>query len=128
MFATPAFAQAASGAGAPSGGGPQDLLLQLALPAMLLVLFYFLMMRPQQQRQKKHQEQVSGLKRGDTVVLSSGMIGQVVRVDETEVTLEISPKVEVKVVRSMIADVRTRGAPVAANDAKPGSGPKAGKA
>ena len=57
------------------------------------------------------------------------MIGQVVRVDDTEVTLEISPKVEVKVVRSMIADVRTRGAPVAANDGKPpSSGPKAGKA
>jgi preprotein translocase subunit YajC len=118
MFATPAFAQATSGAGAPTGG-PQDLILQLALPAMLLVLFYFLMMRPQQQRQKKHQEQVGGLKRGDTVVLSSGIIGQVTRVDDTEATLEISPKVEVKVVKSMIADVRTRGAPVAANDPKP---------
>jgi preprotein translocase subunit YajC len=118
MFATPAFAQATSGAGA-AGGGPQDLILQLGLPAMLLVLFYFLMMRPQQQRQKKHQEQVGGLKRGDTVVLSSGMIGQVTRVDETEVTVEISPKVEVKVVKSMIADVRLRGAPVAANDPKP---------
>ncbi len=122
MFATPAFAQATSGAGA-SSGGLMEMLPQLALPAMLLVLFYFLMMRPQQQRQKKHQEQVSALKRGDTVVLSSGLIGQVVRVDDAEVTLEISPKVEVKVVKSMVADVRTRGAPVAANDPKPKAKP-----
>jgi len=121
MFATPAFAQATSGAGA--ANDPMGLIAQLGLPAILLVLFYFLMMRPQQQRQKKHQEQVGGLKRGDTVVLSSGMIGQVVRVDDTELTLEISPKVEVKVVKSMVADVRTRGAPVAANDPKPKAKP-----
>jgi preprotein translocase subunit YajC len=117
MFATPAFAQAASGAGAPTGG-PQDLLLQLALPAMLLVLFYLLMMRPQQQRQKKHEEQVKALKRGDTVVLNSGVIGLVTRVDDTEVSVEVSPKVEVKVVKTMISDVRVKGAPVAANDVK----------
>jgi preprotein translocase subunit YajC len=117
MFATPAFAQAATGA--PATGGPQDLLLQLALPAVILVMFYFLMIRPQQQRQKKHQEQVNAIKRGDTVVLSSGVIGQVSRVDAAEATLEIAKGVEIKVVKSMISDVRTRGQPVGANDAKP---------
>lgn len=92
--------------------------MQLALPAMLLVLFYFLMIRPQQQRAKKHQEQVNAVKRGDTVVLSSGIIGQITRVEDTEISVEIAPKVEVKVVKAMISDVRTRGAPVAANDPK----------
>ncbi len=118
MFATPAYAQATSGAGAASGG-PPEMLMTFGLPVMLAVLFYFLLMRPQQQRQKKHQEQIGAMKRGDTVVMSSGIIGQVTRVDDTEVTVEISPKVEVKVVKSMIADIRTRGAPVAANDPKP---------
>jgi len=118
MFATPAYAQATSGAGA-APGGLMDMLPTFGLPVMLAVLFYFLLMRPQQQRQKKHQEQVGALKRGDTVVLSSGIIGQVTRVDDAEATLEIAPKVEIKVVKSMIADIRTRGAPVAANDPKP---------
>lgn len=116
MFATPALAQTA--AGAPSGG-PQDLLIQLALPAMLLVVFYFLMIRPQQQRAKQQQEKLGGIKRGDTVVLNSGVIGNVARVDDTELSIEIASGVEVKVVKSMVADVRTRGTPVAANDGKP---------
>jgi preprotein translocase subunit YajC len=42
----------------------------------------------------------------------------VVRVEEKEVGVEISSGVTVKVVKSMIADVRTRGEPAAANDTK----------
>ena len=57
-------------------------------------------------------------KRGDTVVLSNGMIGKVVRVEEQEAGVEIAQNVTVKVVKSMIAEVRTRGEPAAANDGK----------
>jgi preprotein translocase subunit YajC len=117
MFATQAHAQAASGAAA-TGGGPQDLISFIALPAVLFVLYYFLLIRPQQAARKKHQERVGGMKRGDTVVLNSGVIGQVTRVDDAEATVEIAPKIEVKVVKSMISDVRIKGQPVPANDAK----------
>lgn len=115
MFGSSALAQTAGGAAA---GGPQDLLLQVAPFALMLVAFYFLLIRPQQQRAKKHQEQIQAVKRGDTVVLSSGIIGKVASVGDSEVSLEISPKVEVKVVKTMISDVRTRGTPAPANDAK----------
>ncbi|WP_374470153.1 preprotein translocase subunit YajC [Phenylobacterium sp.] len=115
MFATPAYAQAA--AGAPTGG-PQDMLIQFLPLIGLVILFYFLMIRPQQRRMKQHQQMLGGLKRGDTVVLSSGMIGKVVRVEDKEVGLEIATGVTVKVVKTMIADVRTRGEPSAANDSK----------
>ena len=93
-------------------------MLQFAPLIVLFVLFYFLLIRPQQQRAKKHQEEVAGVKRGDTVVLNSGVVGKVTSVGDTEVSVEISPKVEVKVVKTMISDVRTRGAPAVANDAK----------
>jgi preprotein translocase subunit YajC len=115
MFATPAYAQAAGGA--PSNGG-QDLILQFAPLVLLMVVGYFLLIRPQQRRMKAHQDLVKGVKRGDTVVLNSGIIGKVTRVDEAEVQVEIAPTVNVKVVKSMISDVRTRGEPAAANDAK----------
>jgi preprotein translocase subunit YajC len=115
MFATPAHAQAAGAA--PAGGG-QDLILQFAPLLLLFVLFYFLLIRPQQRRAKQHQELVKGVKRGDGVVLSSGIVGKVTRVDETEAQVEIAPGVSVKVVKSMISDVRTRGEPAPANDAK----------
>jgi preprotein translocase subunit YajC len=52
------------------------------------------------------------------VVLSSGVIGKVVRVEEAEVGVEIAQGVTIKVVKSMIAEVRARGAPAPANDAK----------
>ena len=94
----------------------QDLLSMIGMPILLIVLFYFLMIRPQQRRMKQHQETISALKRGDTVVLSSGMIGKVVRVEDREVGLEIASGVTVKVVKAMVAEVRSRGEPAAAND------------
>ena len=115
MFATPAFAQAA---GAATGGGPQDMLIQFLPLIGLVVLFYFLMIRPQQQRMKTHQAMLAAVKRGDTVVLSSGMIGKIVRVEDKEVGVEIATGVTVKVVKTMISDVRARGEPAPANDSK----------
>ncbi|QUD90902.1 preprotein translocase subunit YajC [Phenylobacterium montanum] len=94
------------------------MLIQFAPIVVLMVLFYFLLIRPQQRRAKEHQTAIAGVKRNDTVVLSSGLIGKVVRVEDKEVGLEIAQGVTVKVVKSMIAEVRTRGAPAAANDAK----------
>jgi preprotein translocase subunit YajC len=115
MFGSTAFAQTAAGA---AGGGPQDILLQIAPIALMFVGLYFFLLRPQQLKAKKHQEEIAAVKRGDTVVLSSGVLGKVVSVGDAEVAVEIAPKIEVKVVKAMIADVRTRGAPAPANDAK----------
>jgi len=83
----------------------------------MIVLFYFLMIRPQQQQMKRHKAMIDAVKRGDTVTLSNGMIGKVTRVENEEAMVEIAQGVNVRVVRSMIADVRNRTA-VAANDAK----------
>ena len=117
MFATPAFAQAAGG-GALGGGGPMDMLVQFLPLVGLVVLFYFLMIRPQQRRMKAHQEMLGGLKRGDSVVLSSGVHGKIVRVEDADVGVEIATGVTVKVRKAMISEVLARGAPAPANDAK----------
>lgn len=115
MFATPAFAQTATGAAA---GGPAGMIMQFLPLILLVVLFYFLMIRPQQRRMKQHQQMIANLKRGDQVVLSSGMLGKVVRVEDAEVGLEIATGVTVKVMKGMISEVRVRGEPAPANDAK----------
>ncbi|AZS21031.1 MULTISPECIES: preprotein translocase subunit YajC [unclassified Caulobacter] len=89
------------------------------LPIILMVvLFYFMLIRPQQKRQKEHMNMLNNLKRNDTVVLSSGMIGKIVRVEDREVGVEIATGVTVKVVKGMIAEVRAKGEPAVANDAK----------
>ena len=83
----------------------------------VIILFYFMLIRPQQKAMKAHQALVAGLKRGDTVVMSNGMIGKVTRVENDEAMVEIAQGVNVRVVKQMITQVRDRTA-VAANDVK----------
>jgi len=83
----------------------------------IFVLFYFLLIRPQQKRAKEHAALIAAVKRGDTVVLSNGMIGKVTRVENEEAMVEIAQGVNVRVVKTLIAEVRNRTA-IAANDAK----------
>ena len=105
---TPAFAQ-----GAPAGGGA-DMFLQLVPFVLIFVIMWFLIIRPQQRRVREHQELVKNVRRGDTVVTSGGILGRVSKVTDeaAEIEVEIADNVKVKVVRSMISEVRSRGEPV----------------
>ena len=103
-----AFAQEAA-----AGGG---LMQSLIMFVPLILIFYFLLIRPQQQRQKKHREMIEAVKKGDTVVTAGGLIGKVTRVADTEVTVELADGVRVRSLKGMIADVRDKSTPVAAND------------
>ena len=82
---------------------------------LIFVIFYFLLIRPQQRRVKQHQQMVSDVKPRDTVVTSGGLIGKVTKVDENEIELEVAQGVRVRVVKSMLSDIRPHGAK-AAND------------
>lgn len=105
MFITPAYAQDAAGAGG------FDLISLMPL-LLIFVVFYFLMIRPQQKRAKEHQAMVANMRRGDTVVTAGGIVAKVIRViDDNEAQVEIADGVRVKVVRSTITEVRTRGEP-----------------
>jgi preprotein translocase subunit YajC len=115
MFATPAYAQAAGAV--PADGGPLGSFFPFIVLIAMFALMYVLMIRPQQKRARQHQAMVSALKRGDTVVLSNGMVGKVTRVEDAEAMVEIASGVNTRVIKSMIAEVRTRGEPAVA-DAK----------
>lgn len=95
---SPAWAQMAAG-DAPS---PIVNLLPLLL---IFVVFYFLLIRPQQTKAKEHSAMLSNLKRNDDVITSGGIYGKVVALNERVVTLEIAPKVQVKVDRQQIASL-----------------------
>lgn len=97
---------------------PNSLIQMIGLPLMIGGLFYIMIWRPQQKRMKDHAAMLGALKRGDNVVLSSGLIGKIVRVEDKEVGLEIAQGVTVKVVKSLIAEVRGKGEPAIANDTK----------
>lgn len=99
--------------GGSSGGG---LIESLIMFVPLILIFYFLLIRPQSQRQKKHRAMIEAVKKGDTVVTAGGLIGKATKVTETEVTVEIADGVRVRSLKGMLADVRDKNAPVAAND------------
>src|SRR5246127_2160813 len=91
-------------AAAPAGGGIGAFLAgpgQFLPLVAIMVLFYVMILMPQQRRQKQHAAKIAAVKRGDTVVMSSGVKGKVVRVEESEVGVEIAQNVTVKVVKSM---------------------------
>ena len=100
-----------------AGTGDNPLITFLPL-VVLLPAMYFFMFRPQSQRAKKHQALLAGMKRNDTVVLTSGVIGKVTRIEDAEVMVEIATGVNVRVVKTMITEVRVKGEPAPANDSK----------
>ena len=104
MFVTPAYAQAAGGAGAG---------IAQFLPIVLIFgIVYFLMIRPQQKRVKEHKAMVEALRRGDQVITQGGLIGKVVKVKEDgEIEVEIADGVKVRVVQSTIATVVSKTEP-----------------
>ena len=70
---------------------------------LIFVIFYFFLIRPQQKKIKDHKSMVSGLKRGDDVVTSGGIVGKIEKVHEDDkVDLLISDGVIVKVVKSTV--------------------------
>ncbi len=71
-----------------TGQPPQpNLIMQMAPMLPLVVVFYFILIRPQQQRAKQQQKLLAGLKAGDRVVTSSGIIGVVTSVKDKSVAL-----------------------------------------
>ncbi|ODT00295.1 MAG: preprotein translocase subunit YajC, partial [Erythrobacter sp. SCN 62-14] len=82
----------------------------------MVLIFWFLIIRPQMKRQKEHQQKVSALKKGDSVVTAGGLVGKVVKVDDTFVELDLGPNVRVKAVKQTIGDVMPPGGGKPAND------------
>ncbi|MEE8633998.1 MAG: preprotein translocase subunit YajC [Methyloceanibacter sp.] len=95
---------------AQASSGGFEMLNSLLVPTILIIgIMYFLMIRPQQKRMKEHRELIAGIRRGDTVVTSGGIIGKVAKVDENEVQVEVAEGVKIKIVRSTVSEVRGKG-------------------
>ncbi len=68
---------------------------------LIFVIFYFFLIRPQQKKVKEHKLMVEGLKRGDKVITTGGIVGTIERIiDNEKVEVNISENVNVEIVRS----------------------------
>ena len=76
-------------------------------------------MRPQQKRDAKRREMINAVKRGDKVVLTSGIIGTIHKiVNDREISLEISEEVRIRVLKSSISDILDKSADIGKDEAE----------
>ncbi|HXW06217.1 MAG TPA: preprotein translocase subunit YajC [Vicinamibacterales bacterium] len=70
--------------------------------AIILGIFYFLILLPMKRRQKKIQDFQAGLKVGDKVVTTGGIYGQVTRLGDKSIQVQIANNVRVEMARQAI--------------------------
>ncbi|MEC9344447.1 MAG: preprotein translocase subunit YajC [Pseudomonadota bacterium] len=105
MFVSPAYAQTAV-------GGSGDILMSVLPFVLIFVVMYFLIIRPQRQQAKSREAMLKAIRRSDTIVTGGGVVGKVTKViDDNELEVEIAANTRVRVMRSMVADVRVKGEP-----------------
>ena len=97
--------------GPPAGASPEDqkraMLMQFGMIACMVLIFYVMLIRPQQKQAKKQKELLSGLKKGDKVVTSSGIVGVVTNVADDLVTVR-SADTKLDLQKSAITQVTGR--------------------
>jgi len=84
-------------------GGLGNALTGLAPMLLIFVIFYVVLMLPMQKQRKALQQLIENLKKGDKVVTSGGLYGEVISVDGPTVILRIADNVRVKVAKSAIS-------------------------
>ena len=92
---------------APSGQAGSGLSVLLFQVALMIGIFYFLLIRPQRRQQQRHKKLLESLQRGDQIVTSGGIVGEVVHLKDNEVTIK-SGESKLVVLRANIASVLNR--------------------
>jgi preprotein translocase subunit YajC len=79
------------------------------LPVSIALIFYVLVLMPTQKRRKELQSMLGALKKGDKVVTTGGLYGEIVSVESSTAILKIADTVKVKVAKSAIATLEGEG-------------------
>jgi preprotein translocase subunit YajC len=79
-----------------------SLLVQLFPFAMMLVIFYVLVLMPMRKRQKKVADFQASIKVGDKIITTGGLYGEVTKVDDQTVQVQIAERVRVLVARASV--------------------------
>jgi preprotein translocase subunit YajC len=85
--------------GAPDGSSP---LIQIVPFVLILGIFYFIILLPSKRKQQKVQEFLGNLKVNDRIITTSGIYGQITRLGDQSVQLQIADKVRIEVARAAI--------------------------
>ena len=84
-------------------------MITLLMFAGLFVVMYFLIIRPQRKRQKDHQQLVTALAKGDEVVMTSGILGKIIKLEGDYIELEVNDNVNLKFQKVAVHAVLPKG-------------------
>lgn len=102
----PAAYAAGEAAPAPQQGGGLSFVLMFAV---FFVFMYFAIWRPQSKRDRAQRALISGLTKGDEVVMVGGLLGRIAKLNDTHVTLTIANGVDVIMQKSSVVSVMPKG-------------------
>jgi len=88
----------------PEGGG--SLLVQFVPLVLVVAIFYFIILLPMKRKQQKVQEFLSGLKVNDRVITIGGIYGQITKLNDQTVTLQVADKIRIEVARASIGGIQ----------------------
>jgi len=77
-------------------------LVQLIPFVLILAIFYFIILLPSRRRQQKVQEFLENLKENDRVITTSGIYGQIAKINGDRVQLQVADKVRIDVSKAAI--------------------------
>lgn len=80
-----------------------NILVQLLPLIVLFAIFYFIIIRPQMKQQKEHKEMVANLKKGDKIVISGGLICEVVKVEDAFFTIKLNDDTIARLAKEFVA-------------------------
>jgi preprotein translocase subunit YajC len=83
----------------PEGSNPW---LQFIPFAIVLAIFYFIILMPMRRKQQKVQTFLGGLKVNDRVITTGGIYGQIMRLNDQTVQLQVADKVRIEVAKASI--------------------------
>jgi preprotein translocase subunit YajC len=102
LFETAAYAA--------EGPPPGDAgLINLLFLGGFVLIFYFLLWRPQSKRRKEHQALMAGLSKGDEVVTAGGIVGQVNKVEDDFIKVQVANNVELRIQKSAVGATLPKG-------------------
>ena len=95
--------------GAPPAGSQQSPFGTIVMMVLIFAVMYMIMIRPQKRREKERREMIANIKSGSRVLLTSGIVGEIVNVKEQTLIVRIADNTKVEVVRGAISQLLEKG-------------------